>query len=198
MDELRQFFKTRQKANLLLIAINAVVFVILSFGGNTESGRYLLEHGAMYAPYILTDGQYYRLFTSMFLHFGLQHLVYNMLLLLFLGDMLEQAYGKVRYLLIYLLGGLAGNLLSLWISWRSQDYAVSAGASGAVFAVIGGLLFLVIKKKGRVPGVSAKRLFLMAALSVLEGFTQAGIDNYAHIGGIAGGFLLAAVLSFGV
>ena len=191
--ELKEFLAGRQKANLLIIAANFVVFVLLSLGGRTESGQYLLQHGAMYPPYVLGEGQYYRLFTSMFLHFGLQHLVYNMLLLLFLGDILERECGKVRYLIIYLAGGLAGNLLSLFMAVRSGSQAVSAGASGAVFAVIGGLLAILLLR-GRIRGVSGKRLALMAVLTVADGLTQTGIDNYAHIGGLLGGFLVTAIL----
>ena len=103
----------------------------------------MLEHGACYTPYVLEHHEYYRLFTCMFLHFGIQHLIGNMLVLIFLGDTLEQTVGKIRYLIIYILGGLAGNLLSMYHSIQTQDFAVSAGASGAIFAVVGALIYIV-------------------------------------------------------
>jgi rhomboid protease GluP len=130
----------------------------------------------------------------MFLHFGAEHLFYNMLVLIFLGDVLEKEVGKVRYLLIYLIGGVAGNVLSLWVEFRTGDYAVSAGASGAIFAVIGALVWIVIRNKGKLEEYSGKRLFLMAGLSVAEGLTTSGVDNWAHIGGMAAGFVLAVLL----
>ena len=117
-----------------------------------------------------------------------------MLLLIFLGDTLEKTVGKLRYLIIYLLGGLAGNIVSIWAGLRGGDYAVSAGASGAIFAVIGALIWIVFKNKGRLEGYSTQRLLLMAGLSVINGLMETGIDNWAHIGGLAGGFLLAVLL----
>jgi rhomboid protease GluP len=154
----------------------------------------MMEHGASFAPLIVQGKEYYRLVTCMFLHFGAEHLFYNMLVLIFLGDVLEKEVGKIRYLLIYLLGGVAGNLLSLFVEVHTGDYAVSAGASGAIFAVIGALVWIVIRNKGRLEEYSGKRLLLMAGLSVAEGLTTSGVDNWAHIGGMAAGFVLSVLL----
>ena len=194
MNELLVFLQSRKKVNLWMVLVNILVFLFLCFRGDVESGRFLLEHGAMYTPLVYEEGEFWRLFTSMFLHFGLQHLVYNMLLLLFMGDMLERHVGAWRYLIIYLGGGLAGNLLSMAVELWTGSCAVSAGASGAIFAVIGALVFLVIRNGGRLPGISGRRLVLMAILSIAEGFTVPGVDNMAHIGGFLGGFLLCALL----
>ena len=195
MQELQDFIRSRQKANLLIVAANIVVFLVLSALGDTEDTRFMLAHGAEYAPFV-ARGEYYRLATSMFLHFGIQHLFSNMLVLIFLGDTLEQCVGKLRYLLIYLGGGLIGNIVSVWFALRTGDFAVSAGASGAVFAVIGALIFLVIRNRGRLGDYSGRRLILMAVLSVLQGLTAGGVDNCAHIGGVIAGFLLALILCF--
>jgi rhomboid protease GluP len=197
MDELIAFLKTRQPVNLLMVLINVVVFLVLSFLGNTESAQFMLNHGACYAPLVTESHEYYRIVTCMFLHFGLQHLVNNMLVLIFLGDILETVAGKVRYLVIYLGGGIAGNILSIMWSMRTDDYAVSAGASGAVFAVIGALIYLVIRSRGRINALAGRRLLFMAALSILQGLTSIGIDNTAHIGGLAAGFLLAFITGAG-
>lgn len=147
----------------------------------------------MFPPDILEQGEYYRLFTSMFLHFGAEHLLFNMLILIFAGDMLIWQLGWLKYLLIYLGGGIAGNLLSLAVSMKTETYAVSAGASGAIFAVIGALVFLVIRKKGKVENLNGRGICAMAVLSLIQGFTDSGVDQYAHLGGFIGGFLLAAV-----
>ena len=190
MNELTAFLKTRKKANLTIVAINVLVFIVFSIIGNTEDVQFMLAHGACFAP-LVEEGEVYRLFTAMFLHFGVEHLVGNMLLLIFLGDTLERVVGSVRYLIIYLLGGLGGNVLSCCIALYRKNYAVSAGASGALFAVIGALVYLVLRKRGDVEGISGKRLLLMAALSIAQGFTAAGIDGYAHIGGFLCGMLLS-------
>ena len=127
----------------------------------------------------------------MFLHFGLEHMFYNMLMLLFLGDTLEKTAGKLRYLLIYLVGGLGGNIASVIYEWKREEYWVSAGASGAIFAVIGALACVVILNKGRLQDYSGPRLLMMAVLSILQGFTSSGTNYVAHVGGFAVGFLMA-------
>jgi rhomboid protease GluP len=194
MEEIRSFIRSRQPVNLILVLANIVVFLVLSFMGNTGNAYFMMEHGASFAPLIVQGKEYYRLVTCMFLHFGAEHLFYNMLVLIFLGDVLEKEVGKIRYLLIYLLGGVAGNLLSLFVEVHTGDYAVSAGASGAIFAVIGALVWIVIRNKGRLEEYSGKRLLLMAGLSVAEGLTTSGVDNWAHIGGMAAGFVLSVLL----
>ena len=215
LQEAKEFLIKSQKLNLILVGINVVVFAVLSLMGDTGSSLFMLQHGAGYAPAVL-QGEYYRLFTAMFLHFSLQHLVFNMICLLALGDLLERALGAWRYLAVYLLGGLAGNALSLaWECHRAQaggSYAVSAGASGAVFAVIGAMLWIVLKRryqqKKRVQDhplyantaqegilrIPPGRMALAAALMILQGLTDQGVDNAAHIGGLAAGFALAALL----
>ena len=193
MEDVITFIRSRKKMNLLMVAANLVVFIVLSILGNTESGLFMAKHGACFGPAVL-NGEYYRIFTSMFLHFGIYHLLNNMVCLIFLGDMLETLVGPVRYLLIYLLGGLGGNLLSLALEIKKQEYAISAGASGAIFAVIGALLYIVIRNKGRVGTLTSRRLTLMVVLSVLQGFSDTGTDNAAHIGGFLCGFLLGLLL----
>lgn len=175
--------------NLLIIGVNLLIFALTEITGDTEDVTFMLKCGAAYTLWIL-DGQWYRLFTSMFLHFGVSHLLNNMVLLLFLGDMLEELTGKWRYLLIYLGGGLAGNIISLLIDCRSGEMAVSAGASGAVFAVIGGIFVILVKQRGRVKDLTLSRLVFVIFLSIYHGFQSSGIDNAAHVGGLLGGIFL--------
>ena len=195
--EFLDFIKTRKKANLTIIIINILVFLAMELLGSTGDLQFMYEHGVMFVPAVLEKGEYYRLFTCMFQHFGAEHLLYNMLLLLFMGDMLEAQVGKIRYLVIYLMGGLAGNLLSMAVAIRQERYVLSAGASGAVFAVVGALLYLVIRHGGKLGDVGLKRLGIMAALSLAQGFTEAGTDNMAHLGGFLGGLLLCIILYHG-
>ena len=107
----RMWKRSKNSINLVIVVCNILVFLAVTLTGGTESSRHMMDCGAAYAP-LIESGEYYRLFTSMFLHFGIQHLINNMLLLLFLGDYLERAVGKIRYLVIYLGGGLVGNLCS--------------------------------------------------------------------------------------
>lgn len=177
-----------------LITVNVILFLWLSVQGDTQNGLFMFGHGAMYAPSVVEEKQYYRLITSMFLHFGPEHLMNNMVLLGALGWNLEMLTGKVKLIIIYLAGGLAGNLCSLFWDIRTQEYAVSAGASGAVFALMGALLWAVIYHKGRIGQLTRRGMLMMAILSLYFGFASGGVDNAAHIGGLLGGFLLSMIL----
>lgn len=179
--------------NLLIIGINIVVFVVLEILGDTEDGSFMVKWGAAYAPDIL-NGEWYRLFTCMFLHFGLHHLVNNMLMLLFMGDLLEGVVGKWRYLCIYLGGGFVGNLVSLYVDMKTARYAVSAGASGAVFAVTGAIIVLMLKNSEYLRKDTMIRLVLVTVLMIYNGFETTGVDNAAHIGGILAGMVLMMLL----
>lgn len=179
---------------ILLAAMNVIVFIVLTSRGMTEDGAFLLEHGAMYVLNVTEQGEYYRLFTSMFLHFGFEHLMNNMVVLVLIGWNLEMEIGKVKYLIIYLISGLGGNLLSAWWEIQTADYAISAGASGAVFGLIGTLLYVAIRNHGRVGEISGRGIVFMIIVSLYYGFTSSGVDNMAHIGGLVTGFLLGVLL----
>jgi len=169
---------------------NVAVFLGLSFIGMTEDGQFMLEHGAMYMPYILGYGEYYRIFTSMFLHFGVNHLVNNMISLFLFGINLEKEIGSVKFSVIYLGSGLLANILSGWYDIRTAHYVVSAGASGAIFGIIGALLYVAIRNKGRIGSISGQGLVVMILFSLYYGFTGVGVDNMAHVGGLIFGCLL--------
>lgn len=187
-------FKSLPFVNLTIIGMNLLVFLVMSLLGDTESGIFILEHGGMYPLYVMRDGEWWRLFTSMFLHFGIEHLANNMLILLFVGDTLERTVGRVRYLMIYLVSGFFGGLLSLLMMVRLTDWGVAAGASGAIFGVIGALLWIVIRNRGKLETFTTKRMILMIVLSLYLGFTGTGVDNWCHIGGLLGGFVLSVLL----
>lgn len=176
----------------LFIFLNLAVFFVTEVTGGSEDIGHMLDFGAAYTPYITERGEYYRLFTCMFLHFGMRHLAMNMLSLFVLGGRLERTVGKARFAVIYLLGGAVGNLLSIYLDSRKGGYemSVSAGASGAVFAVTGGLVYAVIRLRGRVEDLSMRQILIMAALSLYLGFAGTGVDNAAHVGGLLGGFFL--------
>lgn len=193
MNEFTDFLRSRRKVNLTIVLINIAVYAVLEFLGDTQDSRFMVEHGASYTPLVL-EGEYWRLFTSMFLHFGFYHIAYNMLSLIFLGDILENLIGPVRYLTVYLAGGLAGNVLSVAVSARSAQGTVSAGASGAIFAVIGAILYIALRNRRRFGKSNMRRLLLMVVLMVMQGVVDTGVDEAAHAGGLIAGFLLAVLL----
>ena len=177
-----------------IIGINALVFVWLSFFGMTEDAGYMLEHGAMFVPLVLGNHEYYRLITSMFLHFGFSHLMNNMVMLFFLGSILEEEIGGFKYFLLYFVSGLAGNLLSAAMDLKTGEFVVSARASGAIFGVIGALLIIVAKNHGHLRTLNGRGMVFMVVCSLYHGFTSTGVDNMAHIGGLVSGILLAFIL----
>lgn len=186
-------YQKKPICTFILVAINVIVFLGLSMIGMTEDSAFMMEHGAMYVPYLMKGERYYTLLTSLFLHFGFSHLMNNMIMLLVIGYNLEPEIGKLRFILIYIGSGLAGNVVSAWCDINSGSYAVSAGASGAIFGIVGALLYVVIRNHGRVGEISTRGLILMAGLSLYYGFTAQGVDNAAHIGGLVSGFLLAVL-----
>lgn len=188
MEELK-----KEPVTVFLVLVNILVFLAVEFTGGTDDTMHMVQCGAAYTPMIV-NGEYYRLLTSMFLHFGPQHLGNNMLVLFVLGGRLEPAVGRIRYLLIYLLGGLGGNLLCVFLELGSSDFAVSAGASGAVFAVMGAMIYAVIRGRGHLEDLSARQILVMAGFSLYFGFTSEGVDNAAHVGGLIAGFVLAVIL----
>lgn len=184
----------KEPLTAVIVSVNILIFLIVDLTGGSENTAHMLKCGAAYTPLILEEGEWYRLFTAMFLHFGMAHLANNMLVLFVLGGRLERTVGKVRFLMIYLLGGLAGNLLSLFLDRGSYESAVSAGASGAVFAVTGALVYVVLLHRGRVEDLSVRQILIMAVLSLYMGFTSTGVDNAAHVGGLIGGLLITALV----
>ncbi|HIV25824.1 MAG TPA: rhomboid family intramembrane serine protease [Candidatus Scatomonas pullistercoris] len=185
--------KDKSWANLCLIGVNLLLFLLVELTGSTGDTAQMIRWGAAYTP-LIQAGEYYRLFTCMFLHFGFQHLLNNMLLLFFLGDYVERFIGKVRYLILYLAGGFLASLFSYLQDLQQGQDTVSAGASGAVFAVLGGLIVLILLHRGRLEDLTLPRVLIMALLSLWVGFQSVGVDGFAHLGGFLAGAALMLLL----
>lgn len=162
-----------------LIVINVLVFFLLSLRGDTESGYFMLQYGAMYEPLVTEGHEYYRLITSLFLHFGIQHLLNNMVMMGALGYQLENEIGRIKFLLIYFISGIGGNLCSLYWNVSHGEQVISAGASGAIFGLMGALLYIVAVNRGRLGRLSGRGMLIMVALSLYFGLTSSGVDNSA-------------------
>ena len=178
-----------------LIVINIGVFIIFTLLGKSDDVLFMRQYGAMYEPYVTEGHEYYRLFTSTFLHFGIEHLLTNMVMLGALGFNLEPEIEKVRFLLVYIISGIGGNICSLLLNVSLGNVVVSAGASGAVFGLMGALLCAVIRKKGRIGRLNKKGMLILAVFSIYVGLSEQGVDNAAHIGGLVCGFVLEALLA---
>ena len=178
---------------IALIVINVVVFFIMEIMGDTENVLFMMEHGAVFPPYILEDQEYWRLLTANFMHFGFQHLLNNMVLLGSAGQILERAMGKIKFLILYLVAGIGGCILSFLQMVHSGEYAVSAGASGSIFGIIGALVWIVIVHKGNYETLTGKGLAVMIALCLYYGISTGNVDNWGHIGGLVMGFIISVI-----
>ena len=176
--------------NIVLVSVNVIVFLICTFTGDM-----LYNKGALSAMELWRGGQVYRLFTSMFLHWNVEHLFSNMIVLYYVGALVERELGPIPYTVLYLLSGLAGNVFSIGYELLSGIYGSSAGASGAIFGVEGALLFLVMIRREKLESMPVGRVAFAVAFSLYCGFTSAGVDNAAHVGGVLMGFITAAVIA---
>jgi rhomboid protease GluP len=179
-----------------LVGANCLAFAVTLAAGAgllQPNPAVLVQWGSNFGPRTL-GGEWWRLFTSMFLHFGLLHLLFNMWALWSLGQLTERLFGSAYYLAVYLFAGLCGSVASLL--WHPSIN--SAGASGAIFGVLGGLLAFMVNPRTRIPAsiVAAQRnsALVFVAYNLLNGFAHAGIDNAAHIGGLLSGFAFGWVL----
>ncbi|PKO94586.1 MAG: rhomboid family intramembrane serine protease [Betaproteobacteria bacterium HGW-Betaproteobacteria-10] len=182
---------------LLLIGANLLIFLLMLNAGaslwNSQSGVQL-AWGANFGP-ATQDGQWWRLGSALFLHFGLIHLVMNLWALWDSGQLVERMFGHWRFIMIYLGSGLSGNLLSLVVQGNE---AVSGGASGAIFGVYGALLIFVWRERQQLNSHEFRWLFWgglgFSAVSITLGLIIPGIDNSAHFGGLMAGALLGMLL----
>lgn len=180
--------------NNLMVLINVVVYFVLESIGTTTDSMFMLSHGAFYLPAVQENGEIYRFFTCMFIHFGFSHLFSNMVVLFFLGDNLERAVGKVKYLLIYILSGLGASFVSCFFYYYTGENVVAGGASGAIFGVVGALIYIVTANRGKLEDLDSYRLIIFAFFSLYSGFTSSGVDNAAHVGGFVLGIILGRLL----
>lgn len=189
------------RVTYVLIAINVMIFLAMTAFGflnglglnGSQDTRVLVLFGAQQNE-LVAMGDFYRLFTSMFIHIGIVHLAFNTWALYVIGMGLERLYGSARYLVIYILSGLGGSLVSYVLAPAN----VSAGASGAIFGLIGAeIAFFYRHRKtfGQASQQQLRSLLMVAGINLVFGFTFPGINNYAHIGGLIFGAALGWFLA---
>lgn len=179
---------------VILAALNILAYIVTEIYGSSLDSSHMIHMGAMYEPSLLEDQEYYRLVSCMFLHFGMEHLINNMISLLVLGYSLEQAIGKAWFCFIYLGTGIISSIVSFYYNVQTGQEVVSCGASGAVFGLMGALLVLLVVHRKRNLRGDIPRFALYLALSLYTGFRDPGIDGAAHAGGFVSGMVICAVM----
>ncbi len=180
------FQKRKPIMTYILIGINTILFVLMYILGNgSDDAITLLKFGAS-VPNLIREGEYYRLLTSAFLHIGFLHFLFNNYALYVIGSQLESFFGKTKYLIIYLGSAIFGNLMSLLFT-----NSISAGASGAIFGLLGALLYFGYHYRVYLGTVVKSQIIPLIIINLGIGFAMSGVNNAAHIGGLIGGCLLA-------
>lgn len=172
-----------------IIAINIILYIITAIMSKNilDINAYVLLYmGGNYGA-LVSHGQVWRLLTCAFLHGGIIHIFCNMYALYALGPQIEILFGRVKYIIIYLLSAIGGSLLS----YKFSPSSLSIGASGAIFGLFGAMVVFVLKYKDKIPKKVLNNLFGVIILNLLIGFNLQGIDNFAHIGGLLVGALVA-------
>lgn len=174
----------------IIMGICVFLFIMMYiFGNGSESTSTLIKFGANY-DLLTKSGEYYRLFTCMFLHIGIWHLLCNMYSLYIIGKEIENLYGKSKYLVIYVLSGLCGSILSIAFSHNT----ISAGASGAIFGLLGALLYFGYYYRTYLGATIRSSIIPVIILNLIIGMLTPGISNSAHIGGLVGGILVSMMV----
>ena len=175
-----------------IIAINILVYLALVLYERMSGisyGQLITQFGAKVNSLIL-DGEYWRFITPIFLHGSLVHLMVNCYSLYMIGSLVERLYGRSKFIISYLVAGILGNLCSfLFVS------SPSVGASGAIFGLMGILLYFGLEKPLQFKVYFGSSIITTILINLVYGFTATGIDNFAHLGGLVGGFLVIGLLS---
>ncbi len=179
-----------------LIGLNILVYVAMIVSGISPSQPTILQlihWGANFGP-LDRAGQWWRLLSACFLHIGFLHIAFNMYVLYQVGPFTERLYGGARYLLLYLVAGIGGNVLGVYL----HPMIVSAGASGAIFGVYGGLLAFLLRQRAAIRPEAVKAIgqsaLIFIGFNLFYGLASAHTDLTAHIGGLFAGFLAGLVL----
>ena len=180
---------------LALIAVNVVVFLYMEITGSSEDAGYLIDMGALLDEAVYDGHEYYRLVSHFFLHIGPMHLFNNMLSLLVLGYTTERVMGHVKFAILYFLSGiLAGGATIMYNMYIVHEPGLSAGASGAIYGLLGALLIMAVRiNKGR-HSAALPRYLVYLAIALYSGFADESISGSAHLGGFIAGILLYLVL----
>lgn len=179
---------------ILIIIINIGVFVWCEVFATSEQAEYIVSKGVLGYEYIYEGKEYLRFITSMFLHFGFLHLANNMFMLAIVGNRVERWIGHIRLLMVYFISGFGGGIASVIYHMLQEQDIVSAGASGAVYGVIGAMLVMILKYQDKEFDI---RYIFFVLLLLVCGSVQEGVDFAAHIGGLVVGIVSAFALSTG-
>ena len=189
--KLARIFSNKKPAiTYAILVLNVMIFVFgIAYGHQNDMINMFGNNDLL-----VRNGEFYRLFTCMFLHSNLLHLVCNMYALWMLGPTVERYYGRLKYSFVYIASGLLGSLFSCAFMGENS---ISIGASGAIFGLMGSIAYFTFYYRATLQGTVRNQIIPVIVANLLIGVLVPGIDMSAHIGGLVAGFLASMAIGIG-
>ena len=200
IQEFYELTRTRKPSHVsfVFILINVVMWVLLEYNGGSTNLATLLTFGAINVELIRETGEYWRILSSVFLHIGFAHLAYNVFALYIFGSRLEKYINVGQYVFIYIFSGLLGGLFSYGGSMLMGTNTVAAGASGAIYGLLGAILILSRASGQSIDGLNSYMMWLIFIFGIVFSVVSPSVDAFAHVGGFVGGLIASTpIVMFG-
>lgn len=188
IDSIKHYYRTNP-VTLILLSIIIVYFGLITVNGGTTDSQTLVRFGALFPPYVKAYNEYYRLITSIFIHIGGMHLLFNSYALYVFGTQIERVMGSKKYLLFFILSGLGGNIATYLFNFES----ISAGASGSLFGILGAFLYLIQHHKNMITPEGRKSILSLLGINLGLTLLVPNISITAHFGGLVIGYLISYI-----
>lgn len=183
----------------VIVAVNAIIFLVsdlLLFRKQDLIAYYM----ALNPVLVLKGNEYWRIFTSMFYHFGIEHLMSNMLMLYLLGTLLEPFFGRIRYAFLYFVSGISASVVSIlyhtFVNRKNGAFVFCAGASGAIYGLIGAFVAILLFRRKQLSMQEKKRMIFAVFFLLFGSISETGIGHDAHFGGFFSGLLFSSIYCF--
>lgn len=187
-EKIMKFYK-KSKITFTFLVIMIVYFIFITLNGGTTDSQTLVKYGAFFPPFIVEFNEYYRFISSIFIHIGLSHILFNGYALYVFGPQIEMLMGPKKYLLFFLLTGIGGNLATFFFNFAS----LSAGASGSLFGLFGAFLYLIHRHSNLVTPEGRKGILQLLGVNLILTLVVPSISITAHLGGLIIGYLLSYI-----
>lgn len=178
----------------LLIVINTLIWLAMELTGGSYDPNNLLRFGAIYMPLIIEENEYWRLFTANFIHIGATHLFFNSFSLFIFGSRLEKYMTRLQFLIVYISSGLFGAAFSFTSHLISDRLAITAGASGAIYGLIGSIIVCSRVTGKAIDGLNDYIMIIFFIMGMAISLASPNVDSIAHVGGFIGGILFTILV----
>ncbi|MDY5577293.1 MAG: rhomboid family intramembrane serine protease [Lachnospiraceae bacterium] len=183
-----------QMISMLFMIINITYYFSLVKTGDVKDSDFMIRSGALYVSGIVENREYYRFLISTIMHFSLFHLVVNMISLYCVGNYVESHLGHGKFLVLYLCTSIGSSIFSFFDIYADGEKIIVAGASGAIYGIVGALIWIVLCHRGHFESISITELIGLTAIVFWYGYVSGGVNSAIHISGLVIGFLIAILI----